>query len=81
MVTKALMDFGVTISSARIATYGERAVDVFYIRDLIGDKITSELKLQKLRETLLLTLDGEDGSESHMKELNLPSSKPHSSAP
>ncbi len=57
MITKALLEFGVTISSARIATYGERAVDVFYIQDLIGYKITSEVRLKKLRAILMEILE------------------------
>ena len=59
-VTKALSDFGVSIGNARIATYGERAVDVFYVRDLVGHKITSEQRLQKLRDALLGALSEDD---------------------
>jgi [protein-PII] uridylyltransferase len=58
-ITQALLDFGVTISSARIATYGERAVDVFYVCDLIGHKITSEPRITRLREKLLTALADE----------------------
>ena len=58
-ITHALLDFGVTISSARISTYGERAVDVFYVRDLIGHKITSEPRITRLREKLLAALADE----------------------
>ena len=35
----ALFQSQVTIHSAHVATYGERAVDTFYVTDLIGDKI------------------------------------------
>ena len=56
-VTHALLDFGVTINSARISTYGERAVDVFYVRDLIGHKITAEPRIQRLKEKLLAALN------------------------
>jgi [protein-PII] uridylyltransferase len=52
-VTKALADFGVSVATARIATYGERAVDVFYLQDLIGHKITSEERLDLMREHLI----------------------------
>ncbi len=58
-ITHALLDFGVTISSARISTYGERAVDVFYVRDLIGHKITAEPRITRLREKLLTALADE----------------------
>ena len=49
----ALFEAKVTIRSAHIATYGERAVDTFYVTDLIGDKIISEPRLKEI-ETLLL---------------------------
>ena len=55
-VTKALADFGVSVATARIATYGERAVDVFYLQDLIGQKITSETRLERMRERLIAAI-------------------------
>ena len=41
------------IHSAHIATYGERAVDVFYLTDLNGAKIESPARLKALQERLL----------------------------
>ncbi len=38
-VTHAIFESGLSISSAIVATYGERAVDVFYVRDAFGHKI------------------------------------------
>jgi [protein-PII] uridylyltransferase len=49
----------VTISSAHIATYGERAVDTFYVTDLTGDKITSEARLKDIEARLLDAATGE----------------------
>ncbi|MBU3077057.1 [protein-PII] uridylyltransferase [Sphingomonas quercus] len=49
----ALFQSKVTIHSAHIATYGERAVDVFYVTDLIGDKITAPARLRSLERRLL----------------------------
>ncbi len=49
----ALFQSKVTIHSAHIATYGERAVDVFYLTDLIGDKIESPARLKTLEKRLL----------------------------
>ncbi len=49
----ALFEAKVTIRSAHIATYGERAVDTFYVTDLIGDKITSEARLEEIETRLL----------------------------
>lgn len=49
----AMFQSKVTIHSAHIATYGERAVDVFYLTDLIGDKVTSAPRLKSLERRLL----------------------------
>ena len=47
-----------TIHSAHIATYGERAVDTFYVTDLTGDKIASEARLKALESALLAAASG-----------------------
>ena len=41
------------IHSAHIATYGERAVDVFYLTDLAGAKIESPARLRALQARLV----------------------------
>ena len=55
-VTKTLADLGLSISTAHITTYGERAVDVFYVKDVFGMKIYHEGKLRQIREALLSCL-------------------------
>jgi len=52
-VAQALFELNLSISSAHIETYGERAVDVFYVNDLFGLKITNEGKLAKIKDGLL----------------------------
>lgn len=54
----ALFQSKVTIHSAHIATYGERAVDTFYLTDLIGDKITTPARLKTLEKRLLDAAEG-----------------------
>ena len=49
----ALFQSRVTIHSAHIATYGERAVDTFYVTDLIGDKIDSAARVKSLEKRML----------------------------
>ncbi|OYW85331.1 MAG: bifunctional uridylyltransferase/uridylyl-removing protein, partial [Sphingobium sp. 32-64-5] len=49
----ALFQSKVTVHSAHITTYGERAVDTFYITDLLGGKIESKPRLQTLEKRLL----------------------------
>jgi [protein-PII] uridylyltransferase len=60
-VTRTLTALGLSISTAKIATYGERVVDVFYVKDVFGHKIEQESKLKQIRERLLVALtDPED---------------------
>ena len=47
---------GVHISSAKIATYGHRVVDVFYVRDQKGEKITDGPWLHHIYEQLMAVL-------------------------
>ncbi|WP_199554648.1 [protein-PII] uridylyltransferase [Sandaracinobacteroides hominis] len=52
-LTYALYGAKVTIHSAHVATYGERAVDTFYLTDLTGEKIDSPSRLKALEKRLL----------------------------
>ncbi len=52
-ITRALADLGLSVASARIATYGTRASDVFYVKDVFGLKVTHEGKLDAIKERLL----------------------------
>lgn len=56
-VTRALSEAGLTIASAHISTYGVQAVDVFYVKDPFGFKITHNKKLRDIREALLAAID------------------------
>jgi [protein-PII] uridylyltransferase len=51
----------ISISSAIIATYGEQAVDVFYIKDLFGLKLQTESKRRTLETRLRAVIDGASG--------------------
>ncbi len=55
-VTKTLTDLGVQITSAHISTYGERVVDVFYVKDVFGMKVENETKLRQIRDALGKTI-------------------------
>ena len=52
----ALRDVGLQISTARISTFGERAVDVFYVKDVFGMKVDHQGKLRQIRLKLLEAL-------------------------
>src|SRR5262249_57423993 len=52
VVTRALTRLNLQITSAHITTYGERAVDVFYVKDLFGLKIVNQAKLKQVAAEL-----------------------------
>jgi [protein-PII] uridylyltransferase len=51
-VTQALYESGLSITTAMVATYGERAVDVFYVRDGFGHKIIHPDRLAAIETRL-----------------------------
>ncbi|MBV8913927.1 MAG: [protein-PII] uridylyltransferase [Acetobacteraceae bacterium] len=55
-VTAAISEQGLQIASAHVTTYGVRAVDVFYVKDVFGLKVENERKLAALRQALLAAL-------------------------
>ncbi|MCA1907057.1 MAG: [protein-PII] uridylyltransferase [Magnetospirillum sp.] len=55
-LTSAMTQAGLQIASAHISTYGERVVDVFYVKDIFGLKIQHERKLEQIRDGLLKAL-------------------------
>ena len=57
-VTSTMSNLFLDITSAHITTFGEKAVDVFYVTDLTGKKITSESRQATIRETLEKVLEG-----------------------
>jgi [protein-PII] uridylyltransferase len=52
-LTNTISRLNLNIASAHVATFGERAVDVFYVTDLTGAKITSAPRQAAIRRTLL----------------------------
>ena len=61
-LARALADLGVMIASAHIATYGERAVDAFYLRDKKNRKITDTQTLKRVEKRLLDVLSSGSGA-------------------
>lgn len=59
-VASTLTTLGLQIASAHISTYGERVVDVFYVKDQFGLKIEQGQKLKRIEEQLLRAIEGSD---------------------
>jgi [protein-PII] uridylyltransferase len=58
-VAATFSDLDVDVRTAKVATLGDRVVDVFYLRDANGNKITSRLTLDQLKATLVARLTTE----------------------
>ena len=56
-LTRTISDLNLTIGSAHIGTYGEKAVDVFYVTDLMGHKIENARRQRTIRDALLQVFD------------------------
>jgi [protein-PII] uridylyltransferase len=55
-LTLALTRLNLQIASAKISTYGRKAVDVFYVKDMFGLKIADAAKHPRIREALLAAI-------------------------
>src|SRR5438270_622171 len=55
-LTRALTGLNLQVSSATISTYGEKVVDVFYVKNLFGHKIEHSAKLAEIQRTLEVVL-------------------------
>jgi [protein-PII] uridylyltransferase len=58
-LARTLFEAKLMVHSAHIATYGERAVDTFYVTDLLGEKVDSVTRLKALEKKLVEAADEE----------------------
>ena len=72
-LTRSLAGLKLQIASAKVSTFGARAVDVFYVKDQYGLKIEDEKRLKAIRERLMEAL-------SEPAEAGGPSESPRSVA-
>ena len=52
-LARALFEARLVVHSAHIATYGERAVDTFYVTDILGEKIEADSRLRSVEKRLI----------------------------
>jgi [protein-PII] uridylyltransferase len=70
-LTSALSALHVQIAGAKISTYGEKVVDVFFVKDIFGLKIEHESKLEEIRQRLIAVMREGDVArprESRLKQ-------------
>jgi len=67
-VTCTLTSLSLQISSAKVSTFGHKAIDVFYVKDVFGLKVNQEAKLAHIREKLVAALSNGAGSGAPASE-------------
>ena len=58
-IARTLFELGLSVSLAKIGTYLDQVVDVFYVTDQEGQRIQDEERLDRIRRTLMEAIDGE----------------------
>jgi [protein-PII] uridylyltransferase len=56
-LTRALASQKLQIMSAKVSTFGARAVDVFYVKDKFGLKVEGDARLKPIRDALMAVLE------------------------
>ena len=67
-LTSKLTELGVQIQSASVSTYGDRVVDVFYVKDIFGMKIDGLNRIKVIKEKLNSVLVETKFLEKNMKK-------------
>ena len=62
-MTATISKLNLNIASAHVATFGERAVDVFYVTDLLGAQITSPTRQAVIKRALVALFAADDGKQ------------------
>jgi [protein-PII] uridylyltransferase len=57
-VSDALVRQNISVNSAHVATFGERAVGVYYVTDAYGLKITHDVRIKDVRAALIAAMVG-----------------------
>jgi [protein-PII] uridylyltransferase len=60
-MAKTLFDLNLSVAMAKIGTYLDQVVDVFYVTETSGQKIQDEARIQQVRSTLLQAIDAPRG--------------------
>jgi len=67
-LTRTMFTLSLTIASAHISTFGERVVDVFYVKDMFGLKITNKVKIKNIEKKLLAALEAAEDTNTKKKD-------------
>jgi [protein-PII] uridylyltransferase len=67
-LTTTLSKLNLNIASAHVATFGERVVDVFYVTDLLGAKITTPTRQAAIKRPLIALFTSPIGEAKPARE-------------
>jgi [protein-PII] uridylyltransferase len=56
-ITRALYELNASVRYAKIGTYLDQVVDVFYLTDLNGNKILAEQRLEEIQQGLAQAIE------------------------
>jgi len=56
-ITSTLTELGLYIGISKISTKVDQVADVFYVKDIFGHKVTSDRKVEEIRERLCKAID------------------------
>jgi len=63
-IARSLFELGLSVSLAKIGTYLDQVVDVFYVTDQQGRQIQDEERLDRIRHTLMGAIEAMGGDDS-----------------
>ena len=65
-ITKIITDLGLQINTASVSSYGDRVVDIFYVKNAFGSKIEDDLTIEKVKMNILKNLEETDPANQMM---------------
>ena len=52
-ITKVITSLGLQINTANVSTYGDRVVDIFYLKNAFGSKLDDDITIEKVKSSIL----------------------------
>ena len=62
-ITKVITSLGLQINTATVSTYGDRVVDIFYLKNAFGSKVDDEKTIEKIKKSIAIILEEINFSE------------------
>ena len=66
-ITKVITSLGCQINTANVSTYGDRVVDIFYLKNAFGSKIDDNKTIEKVRNGIFHILEESDPANQMTK--------------